>query len=89
MILDLLVGAVFGLLEWVLSLLPTDSIPWPDVTNFGTTVGEMVGPLDAIVPVAETAAVTVLTVTVVAPGVLVFRLTMWLWGKIPVIGGGS
>lgn len=82
-----IVIAVFELLTLVLSFLPDDTLNYPDVTSFGSVVGGIVGPFDLLFPVSEVAAVTVLSLTVVAPALLTYRLVMWLWKKIPVVGG--
>lgn len=89
MVVELLLVAVFELITFLFELLPNTTIDYPDVEAYGASVGEIVGPLNAMLPIAEFATVTVLTVTVLAPAVLLFRLIMWLWKLIPVIGGGS
>lgn len=89
MVVLLLIMGVFELITFLLSLLPNTTISYPDVEAYGATVGDIVGPLNALLPIAELATVTVLTVTVLAPAVLLFRLIMWLWKLVPVVGGGS
>lgn len=86
MIFDAVISWALGSVEWLFSLLPVDTIDWPDVTGFGTWAGLKIGTLNPLIPAEEVSAILVLTVGVVVPAVLIFRLTLWLYGKIPVIG---
>lgn len=86
MLIDLLIEGTFSLLGGLLSLLPDDSIDYPSTASYGSFMGQMVGPWDAIFPIAEFATITTLTVTVIAPAVFAYRLSLWVYGKIPVIG---
>lgn len=88
MIVELLAGIVFGTLAFVIGLLPSDSVPWPDASAIGPWIGGLVGPLDAMLPVAETITVLVITVTIVLPALLVYRVAMWMWTLLPIPGSG-
>ena len=75
-----------GLVEWFLSLLPDDSIGWPDASSLGTWLGESMGPMNGVLPVTEMVAIYGIMVNVVIPVTIVYRLSLWTYGKIPVVG---
>lgn len=83
-ITEAIAGAVLGLLRTVLGFLPDDMIDYPNVFGIGTTFGNMVGPFDSIAPVHEIVDVLDVSLSVVIPALLVFKLTVWLYGKIPM-----
>lgn len=89
MITTAILTAFLGTAEFLIGLFPLDPVEWPEAQRFGIWAGAIVGPLNALLPVAETAAVTALTVTVVLPVLLVYWLAMWLWTLLPIPGGGS
>jgi len=89
MITDLIVRGLLALVAFLLALLPDDTVTWPEASSYGSYVGALVGPLDALLPVSEVAAITVLTVTVIMPALLVYRLSMWLWTLLPDSVSGS
>jgi hypothetical protein len=88
MIVELLLVALMGTVEFVLSLLPVDPVTWPEAEAFGVWAGALVGPLNSLLPMAEFVAVLTLTVSVVLPAIIVYRLAMWLWGLLPIPGSG-
>lgn len=87
MIVEYLLEFVLGTLGYVLDLLPDDTVPWPDGDGYGQWIGALVGPMNAIAPLSEMATIIALTVTVVLPAVATFRIAVWVWGMVPVIGG--
>lgn len=89
MVTELLIELVLGLVAFLLGLFPDDTVDWPDGQGMGQWVGALVGPLDRMLPLAEIVAVLVVTVTVVMPAMLVYRLAMWLWTILPDSISGS
>lgn len=89
MLLDLTFVGLFQLVGFVIGLFPDDSITWPDATGFGGYVGNLVGPLNVWLPIAEVVACLALTLTVVLPALLTYRLAMWLWTLLPDSFSGS
>lgn len=86
MLVEWIVEWSLGFLSTLLGLLPEDGVSWPDGNGLGSWLGEAMGPMDSVMPVAEMVDVTLLTVNVVFPAMVVFRLTMFIYGKIPVVG---
>lgn len=83
MVTELVTTTLLGVVGFIISLLPLDTISWPNAANFGPYVGGLVGPLDSWLPVTETVTVMALTITVVLPALFVYRLSMWLWTLLP------
>jgi len=90
-IVEAVLRLLMGLVGFLLGLLPDDTVTWPEAENIGEFFGDIAGPFDAWLPVSETVAVTALTLTVVLPALLVYRLSMWLWTLLPdsISGSGS
>lgn len=86
MIFNSIITWAFGSVEWLFSLLPEDTIDWPDVEGYGSWAGTKIGTLNPLIPAEELAAIITLTVGVVVPAVLIFRVTLWIYGKLPVVG---
>lgn len=83
MIVSLLIDWLFRAVASLLSFLPDDSISWPSTLGIGTTIGEIAGPADPLLPVAEFALFTELTAQTVLPIYLGYRLSFWLYDKLP------
>jgi len=89
MITEAVIFLLLTFLTFVLGLLPDDTLSWPEAENIGEFFGNAAGPLDVWFPVSELVAVTTLTLTVVLPAMLVYRLAMWLWTLLPDSISGS
>ena len=89
MVTQLLVDVLLGLVSFLLDLLPDDTVTWPQASSFGMWAGSLVGPLNTWLPLAEFVAVTTITITVVLPALLIYRLAMWLWTLLPDSISGS
>lgn len=86
MITEAIVSGGLLLLRGLFDLFPDDSLDYPAVDGFGAMLGDLVGPFDALVPLHELADTLAITVTVLLPGMLVYRGIMFVWGKVPVFG---
>jgi hypothetical protein len=86
-ITEAIIDGALSFLQFLFSAFPDDSLTYPDLAGIGTTMGNMVGPFNTILPASELAETMGLTLTVVVPAMLVYRLSMFVWGKIPVLGG--
>ena len=89
MITEAIIVALLGLVSFVLSLLPDDTLDWPESSGVAAFFGDIAGPFDVWLPVTETVTVTALTITVVLPALLVYRLAMWVWTLLPDSVSGS
>lgn len=89
MVVDLMLGALFSLLEGIVGLFPTDSIDWPAGDAIAGTVGKYLGPLDPILPLSEIAATLPPLLTIVIPTIITARVTLWLYFMTPAIGGSG
>jgi hypothetical protein len=89
MIVDAIVGLGVGLLTGLLALLP--DVEPPDLSGAVAAIDGIAaytGWLNKYFPVAE--AITILGIVVtVYTGMYVVKFLLWVWSKIPVIGGGE
>jgi len=88
-ITEAVIRALLGLVGFLISLLPNDTVSWPEAESIGAFFGDIAGPFDVWLPVSEMVAVTAITLTVVLPVLFVYRLSMWLWTLLPDSISGS
>lgn len=87
MIVELFVGAVIGLVEGLVGLLPTVSLPFADtLSDFAELIGSQLGGLNSFLPISEAASVIGWALTVYLPFVLTFLLVRWVYSMLPVVG---
>lgn len=89
MILDAIISATMAILQGVLDLLP-DVTP-PDLVGAVQAIDGIAaytGWLNKYFPVTEAIVIlgTVLSIYTVMYGI---KFALWIWSKIPVIGGGE
>lgn len=83
MVTEGLVGALTAVCGFLLSLLPTDTVDWPDVSGFPAFLGQHAGPFNTLLPLSEAGYSLELVVEFVMPIVIGVRLSTWLWGLLP------
>jgi len=88
-ITEKLVQVLLGLVGFLISLLPNDTVSWPEAESIGAFFGDIAGPFDVWLPITEVVAVTAITLTFVLPVMFVYRLSMWLWTLLPDSISGS
>jgi hypothetical protein len=89
MIVDAIINATMAILQGLLDLLP-DVTP-PDLTGAVQAIDGIAaytGWLNKYFPVTEAVALLA-TVLTVYTGMYVIKFALWVWSKIPVIGGGE
>jgi len=73
------------------SALPALSTAWdsrPDFSTWGTFVGEKVGPIDTLVPIAQVFGLLDVTFSYVVPAVIAYSVAHWIYSHLPVVGKG-
>lgn len=89
MITEAVLFLLLTVVTFLIGLLPADTVSWPEAESVGAFFGDIAGPFDVWLPVSEAVAVTTLTLTIVLPALLVYRLAMWLWTLLPDSISGS
>jgi hypothetical protein len=88
MIVNAIIALVTTLVGAAFSLLPTSSINVLEdiATSFGDNV-QGVGHWDGFFPVLAMLQVIATVLTILLPGILLYKLLNWLYKHIPQIGG--
>jgi len=91
-IVDAVLSLVGFLVSIVAAALPASS-SWmgdsrPDFDSWGASVGERVGPIDQIVPIAVVFDLLDATFSYVMPAVMLYVIAHWIYSHLPFVGTG-
>lgn len=81
------VGLVLGGLGALLPTATLDDLP-DSISGLGSTVGTMLGPINAFFPASELFTFLVLVMLVWFPAMMVYQTVFWIYKHIPIVGAG-
>lgn len=92
MVIELVLDVLLGLLTLVLEAIPDATLPviaTNALNDLATEIGGALGGLDGMLPISEVAVFVVWVLGTYVPIVAAYKVSVWVWGHLPVIGNGS
>jgi len=86
MITDLFMNFVYGMLVWLINILPASTGFPPEVQNAFTTIGGYTKIFDPLIPWATMATCVALAFSVEI-AIFGFKTLKWIISHVPIIGG--
>jgi len=85
MIFDALVTIGSALLSGLISLFPDGTFNYPtNIEGVAAEIAAKVGPINAILPLAETLTVATIALTVIIPAMIAYRAALLVWSLLPM-----
>lgn len=87
MVGDLVIGALFSFVEFVVGLLPDVTLPYSaEIGDFADFVGSQIGGLNSFLPIDEMLPLLSFALLIYMPFTFVFYIVRYVYSLIPVFG---
>jgi len=91
-VVDAVIALAALLLSGLAAVMPTLDSAWssarPDFDDWGSALGERVGPIDSLIPMSEVFSLLDVTFTYVLPAVVLYSVVHWVYAHLPMVGKG-
>lgn len=85
--MTLLLGLFGYLIDLLVLILPNGSLPfWSNISAFAPTCAQWLFAVDGLLPIAAYVSAVRWMFLVWMPGWMTFRISQWVWSKVPVVG---